>query len=259
MCCNTVNYSCMAKQKGIIPLVGTIGGVNFYYLNGKPVARMAGGGFNGDAIKRKKSMQRVRENGSEFGACSRVNKMFRQALRPFYLQHKFTFFHSRLMRLFTGLKTLDTESARGARCVYKGVASPMGKAQLVKFCYTPNCIPRMVMPFTYAIDWQTYACTISKIAIANAVFIKGATHIAIQYGVLDFNFETLVFDLHMADVQLLSRSATDSSLTFVPNSLPSGTGVLMAVVGVRYYQEIAGVLYVLKSENSVGVEVLEVL
>jgi hypothetical protein len=31
----------MAKQKGIIPLVGTIRGANFYYLNRKPIARKA--------------------------------------------------------------------------------------------------------------------------------------------------------------------------------------------------------------------------
>ena len=70
----------MAKQKGIIPLVGTIGGVNFYYLNGQPIARRAGGGFNGKAIKTKASMHRVRENASEFGHCSKVNKVFRHAL-----------------------------------------------------------------------------------------------------------------------------------------------------------------------------------
>uniref|UniRef100_UPI00404A21B5 hypothetical protein n=1 Tax=Gelidibacter sp. TaxID=2018083 RepID=UPI00404A21B5 len=62
----------MAKQKGVFPMVGTIGGVNFYYLNGKPVARAAGGGFNEKAIKTKKSMQRVRENGSEFGCKKRT-------------------------------------------------------------------------------------------------------------------------------------------------------------------------------------------
>jgi len=78
----------MAKQKGMIPLVGTIGGINFYYLNGKPVARAAGGGFNGKAIKTKSRMQRVLENASEFGHCSKVNKAFRMALRPFYAGHR---------------------------------------------------------------------------------------------------------------------------------------------------------------------------
>lgn len=41
----------MAKVKNIVGLQGTIGGVNFYLRKGVPLARAAGGGFNGDAIK----------------------------------------------------------------------------------------------------------------------------------------------------------------------------------------------------------------
>lgn len=32
----------MAKQKGIIKLVGTLSGINFYYRNGEVIARVAG-------------------------------------------------------------------------------------------------------------------------------------------------------------------------------------------------------------------------
>lgn len=41
----------MAKQEGLIRLRGTIDGVNFYFRKGKPIARKAGGGFNGASIK----------------------------------------------------------------------------------------------------------------------------------------------------------------------------------------------------------------
>lgn len=233
--------------------------VNFYYLNGKPVARMAGGGFNGKAIKTQKSMQRVRKNGSEFGNCSRVNKVFRQALQAFYLSHRFTFFHNKLMGLFTGLKTLDAINTRGARCVAKGVETAIGKKQLVDFCYTPSCTPSLVLPFDYAIDWQTYQFTMATFNIEAVVFIKGATHIAIQFGVLDFNFETLIFDLHLADRLVLSKTDARNHLNLTPNSLPTGIGVLLAVVGVRYYQELDGDLYLLNGEHGVGFSVVGVV
>ena len=35
----------MAKQKGIIGLQGTLGGITFFTLNGQPVARHAGSEF----------------------------------------------------------------------------------------------------------------------------------------------------------------------------------------------------------------------
>ena len=52
----------MATQKGIISLTGTLGDINFYFRKGKAVARKAGGGFNGKAIKTKPSMVWIREN-----------------------------------------------------------------------------------------------------------------------------------------------------------------------------------------------------
>ena len=246
----------MAKQKGIIPLVGTIGGINFYYLNGKPVARVAGGGFNGAAIKTKKSMERVRENASEFGSCSRVNKVFRQSLRPFYNNHRFTFFHSRLMSLFTNLKKLDADSARGARRVFKGLETNAGKRLLLDFTYTPDCQPQLVLPFSYSMDWPTYTLTIPQFDIQQVSFITGATHVALQFGVLDFNFETLDYGLHLAAPLVLAKDDAHTPLSVTPASLPTGLGLQLAVVGIRYYQQVDGLMYVLNAENGVGIGVL---
>ncbi len=253
-----LKFRSMAKQKGIIPLVGTIGGINFYYLNGKPVARAAGGGFNGAAIRTKKSMERVRENANEFGSCSVINKVFRQSLRPFYNNHGFTFFHSRLMTLFTNLKKLDADSVRGERCVYKGLQTDAGKRLLVDFTYTPDCKPQLVLPFSYDMDWPTYSLSISQFNIQHVPFITGATHIALQFGVLDFNFETLDYALHLAAPLVLAKDDTRTSLSLTPASLPTGLGVVLAVIGVRYYQEVDGLMYLLNAENGVGIGVLAI-
>ena len=246
----------MAKQKGIIPLVGTSGGINFYYLNGKPIARIAGGGFNGEAIKTKPNMARVRENGTEFGQCSRVNKVFRQALRPFYNTHKFTFFHSRLMRLFTDLKCLDAENERGERRVFKGLEIASGKRLVTNFTYTPDCEPQLALPFIFDMDWATYNLTLAKFDITHVRFITGATHIAIQFGVLDFNFETLKYALHLAPPMVLPKTFSGTYLNLSPASLPTGVGTELAVVGIRYYQEIDGLMYVLNAQNGVGIGVV---
>lgn len=242
----------MAKQKGIIPLVGTIGGINFYYLNGKPVARRAGGGFNGKAIKTKASMQRVRENGSEFGQCSQVNKAFRQALRPFYKGYTFTYFHSRLMGLFTQLKDLDLVGTRGNRVVSEGVATAEGMHLLKAFVYTPDCRIGSVLPFNFDVDASTYVLTIRDFDIGRVRFIGGATHIELTYGVLDFSFETLAFELHLAPPLILDRHYAATSVSLVPESLPTGMGTVLCVLGVRYYEEVNGERYVLNAADGVG-------
>lgn len=247
----------MAKQKGIIPLAGTLGGINFYYLNGKPVARKAGGGFNGKAIRNHANMQRVRENGSEFGHCSIVNKTFRAALRPFYKGHTFTSFHSRLLGMFTQLKDLDGINKRGERCVGNGVAQSHGQALLKRFDYTPDCNVRGVLPFKYVVDARTFELTISEFDIKQVGFISGATHIELMYGVLDMDFDTLDYDLHLADTVVLDKDFTSNAFSMIPNSLPTTSRTLLTVLGVRFYQEVDGVLYVLNAKDGVGITVLD--
>ena len=247
----------MAEQKGIIPLVGTLGGINFYYLNGKAIARKAGGGFNGKAIKTKRSMQRVRENASEFGHCSSVNKAFRTALVPFFRGYRFPYFHSRLMGLFTRLKDLDAINKRGQRRVANGIAHSDGLKLVEHFNYTPVCNVGQVLPFGFAINSSNFELTITDFDINQVGFVEGATHIALLYGVLDFDFDSLDSQLHLAPTLVLDAIDMVSSLTLTPGTLPSGLGTTLCVLGVRFYQAIDGALYALNGKDSVGISVLK--
>lgn len=152
----------MATQKGIIPLVGTIGGINFYFRKGKAVARRAGGGFNGKAIKSKPSMVRVRENNSEFGDCSRVKKAFRIALTPFLSRYKEGTLHGRMMQLFQGIKDCDTSSVRGSRKIGVGITTVAGFALFKKFQFTPKCDVSVVVPMNGIYD--AVACVYSVLS-----------------------------------------------------------------------------------------------
>lgn len=239
-------------------MVGTIGGINFYYLNGKPVARAAGGGFNGKAIKTNPSMQRVRENGNEFGHCSQVNKAFRMSLREFYKGYRFSNFHSKLMTLFTALKTLDHTSVRGERRVAGGVATPEGKDLLKQFQYTPECEVLTRLPFDYSIDTITHALTFTGFDIKKVGFVSGATHIQLTYGVVDFDFDSLQYRLDLATPLMLDRTYSGNTLMLSPTVGTPAVGTRLCVLGVRYYQEVNGELYLLKAADSVGIGVLGV-
>ncbi|WP_133240862.1 hypothetical protein [Marixanthomonas spongiae] len=246
----------MAKQKGIIPLTGTIGGINFYYLNGKPIARRAGGGFNGKAIKEKASMQRVRENGSEFGHCSRVNKAFRLGLRPFYAGHTFTHFHSRLMKLFTRLKDLDTVNERGKRRVGTGMATDTGKRVLRSFLFTPACPLSTVLPFTYTYDSTAHTLVIPQVASSEINWVAGSDCISLTLGVLVFDFEDLTYRLFESSPHFIEADGAKQSVTLSPTQAVSGTGMEIAFLGIRFYQFVNGERYVLASDDAVGFEIV---
>jgi len=75
----------MARQKSIIKLDGTIGGITFYKSKDGYLAREKGG-VSADRIKNDPTFQRTRENGSEFGRAGNSGKVLRNAVRPLLLR-----------------------------------------------------------------------------------------------------------------------------------------------------------------------------
>jgi len=242
----------MAKQKGILSLVGTIGEINFYYRNGKAVARKAGGGFNGEAIKTKASMVRVRENNSEFGNCSRVKKNFRIALYPFLRNYHESTLHGRMMQLFQQLKDCDTSSERGKREVGNGILTTAGKELFRSFQFTPKCLVTKVVPMKATYDTQTCVYHVADFDNKQVRYPKNATHVEMQFGVLGVDFEKAIYTMFMATPLFISKQDTLTHFSLVPANLPDTGLERFAFIGITFYQEVNGVTYVLKEDGNVG-------
>ena len=58
--------------------------------------------------------------------------------------------------------------------------------------------------------------------------------------------------LHLAPPLVLDGSSTVSTVVLEPDSLPSGLGTQLCVLGVRFYQAVDGALYVLNAKDSGG-------
>jgi len=69
----------MAKQKGILRLKGSLGGLTFYEKNGQNIVRTTGG-VDKSRIKNDPAFKRTRENMSEFGGSAKVGKALRMGL-----------------------------------------------------------------------------------------------------------------------------------------------------------------------------------
>ena len=248
----------MARQKGIIKIVGTIGDVNFYddKVEGA-LARRAGGGFDGYTIRTSPRMVRVRENSSEFGACSMVKKQFRLALMPFFLGIKTKAFHSDFMSLFMGIKALDLVSARGERRVSYGIQTAKGRQLLKRHHFIPE--QELVVNFC---EHATFNWTLQKFVVSNfnpSLFKspKTATHIGVTLGVLDFDFEGLSGTLSTSPVQFLEVGAGVSSFSLMPQQVLVPEHVGLVVLNLRYYEQIEDEMYPFRSP--LGVKILDVL
>lgn len=246
----------MARQHGLIKLSGTLDGINHYVIKGVGYSRKAGGGFNGKAIRTQANMQRVRENASEFGHCSRVKKALRIALLPFLAGFKNRTLHGRMMSLLTHIKALDFDSERGERRVGKGIQTAKGRKLLEEFAFTPYYKLLDTLKRQSEFDWNTQRLLVSDFDVSLLKTPQSATHIGFSLGVLDFDFDGLTSTLEVSTTHFIEVGASSVSFTLVPETVVTPSHIGLVVLGIRYYEVIENDVYALNSQ--VGVGVLEV-
>lgn len=190
--------SIMARQKGIIKLEGTIGDINFYMVKGKAYARKAGGGFNGNAIKTKESMLRVRENGSEFGHCSRAKKEILRSFHPYFTKRE-RGFHGKCMKLFLTLKDLDTTSKRGQRRVDFGLQTVEGKRLLRDFPFGKPIGFLDAMASQWNFDESGQRLDLPSFLGSDYRNLPLMTDLKFSLFLVDFNFEAMEFQKYLLD------------------------------------------------------------
>lgn len=244
----------MAKQIGIIKLEGTLEGLNFYCLNGKPVVRRSGGGFNGHAIKTKDSMVRVRENSSEFGHSMVVLKAFKASLTPFLMQFKDGQLHQRLAGLFSAIKRCDAVSERGKRSVYHGLETAEGVGLLRHYVLTAGKHLDGVLGYPYRFDFAT-GLHLDAFDGSRIGFVQGSTHLKVVAGFLKFDFETLAYRLVLSDAVYLDRGRV-GPMVLPPLETNAAAGKAIGVVFTQFVQERQGVYYPLRQVTEVVLEVV---
>lgn len=246
----------MAKVKSLFELNGSLGGLNFYTRKGVAVVRTAGGGFNGEAIRTKDSMVRVRENGNEFKGCMQTVRYFKQGLNPFLCTFKDGTLHQNLVRLFTQIKDLDAVAVRGERTVNGGMQTAAGRQLLEKYLLTSGMRLDGLLRQRVVFDWET-GCSVPDFDGKLVSFPSGASHLALRVGWLHFDFDSYAFSFSSSEVVTVSAT-TSGTLTIPAPTLNPASGVRVGVVLARFVQEVNGVFYPLKNEREVVLEVVYV-
>lgn len=246
----------MAKQIGDNILIGTVGDVNFYIQNGEPLARMSGGGFNGDAIRNGKNMARVRETCTEFTACSKVNKEFKKSIAPFLAGHKDGKLHQRLMKLFLTIRDCDHSSERGKRSVFHGMSSAMGKQLLKDFIFTPQ--RPAILPCRYMFDWESLSLKVQGFSPDAIRFPEEANAMEISAGLISFDFEALSYHQVLAEPKMILPDYKEDSFEILFDTIPEGKGILFSVGRVSFDQGVHEKRRLLTGGDAFGIEVLSV-
>jgi hypothetical protein len=240
----------MAKQKGTVKYDGTINGVNYYMRKGEALARSAGGGFSSEGNKKS---PRIKENSSEFGMVSQAKKLFRLGLHPFLADLSDVTLHGRMMTLFQKIKVLDTVSERGQRLFQNGLATDEGRFLLMQFDITTQKASMMI-PGTGEFDQVSQNYTLANIKPDAMRLPKGATGMQLCLGILQADFEARTWKFFSSPALSIDADFNATTHTLTPTALPTGNGVGIAVLQVRFYQEVNGKQFLLNDLGAQGLE-----
>jgi hypothetical protein len=237
----------MARQKGIIKLKGTVGGITFYKTQDGHLAREKGG-IEASRIKSDPAFQRTRENGSEFGRAGTAGKVLRTSIRSLLLNSADNRMVSRLTQAMIKVIQADATSIRGERNVIDGEAELL---EGFEFNIRGKLCTSMYAPFTTSIDRVSgqIQVVIPPFNPANMIAAPGGTtHFKIiSAGIeVDFIAETYVTADSASTILPWAGSST-VALTQTNTVTPASTKPLFLILGIEFYQEVNGTMYPLKN------------
>jgi len=237
----------MARQKGIIKLDGTIGGITFYKSQDGYLAREKGG-VSADKIANDPNFQRTRENGEEFGRAGKAGKLLRNAIRAMLQNASDSRMVSRLTAEMVKVIQEDVTNVRGLRNVIDGEAELL---EGFEFNIAGKLGTTIYAPFTATIDRVAGTLTANIPAFVPINMIAapgGSTHFKIVStgAEIDFENETFVMDAQATGV--LPWDATATAVINLVNAVTANsTHPLFLALGIEFYQEVNSQMYPLKN------------
>ncbi|UPT71026.1 MAG: hypothetical protein M0D53_01010 [Flavobacterium sp. JAD_PAG50586_2] len=238
----------MARQKGIIKLKGTIGGITFYKTSQDGHLAREKGGIEKSRIESDPAFQRTRENGSEFGRAGKAGKLLRTALRALLLNSADGRMVSRLTREMVKVIQADLVSERGLRNVIDGEAELLVGFE---FNIRGKLGTSLYAPFTSAIDRVTGEITVDIPPFVPVNMIaapSGTTHFKIISGGAEIDFEAETFIVETSETAILPWNAVATVAIAHTNQVTAtSTKPLFLALGIEFYQEVNGQMYPLKN------------
>ncbi len=238
----------MARQKGIIKLKGTIGGITFYKTSQDGHLAREKGGIEKSRIMNDPAFQRTRENGSEFGRAGKAGKILRTALRALLLNSSDGRVVSRLTQQMVKVIQADLISERGLRNVIDG------EAELLlgfEFNIRGKLGTSLFAPYTVAIDRVTGDMTVDIppfIPINMIAAPSGTTHYKVISSGAEIDFEAETFIEQHSETAILPWDAVATVAIAQTNAVtPASTKPLFLALGIEFYQQVNGQMYSLKN------------
>ena len=264
----------MARQKGHVKYVGTLGEVRHFKMKGND-GYFAGlkGGQSAEQVKTAPGFIRTRENMSEFAACANAGKSVRIGLSALMKQMTDSQFTGRLTAIMKKINIEDGSEARGQRAVL--VSQQPQYLKGLDFNRNISFNGVFSAPFTLTANVDKNESTLNVPAFNPLNFLNipsGATHFRIINAISvisDFVFNPATGSYEPAEPLLNEISnisyspyiPVDTVTTLVdvvatlPNAPTISTNVaVLGSIGIEFYQQVGVNYYLFNAGNAMKIQ-----
>jgi hypothetical protein len=262
----------MARQKGIIRIKGSLGGITFYQQEGDNLSRVTNGPTK-EKIANDPAFKRTRENNQEFAGSTIAGKGMRMGLQTYIEEMSDSRVTSSLMKVFRTMISRAVAGIRGQRPIDVVTHKDMligfnfnSKEHLDSVFQAPYSVAvnagRDAVTFTipdfntgnsiHAPSGTTHFKLIGTASVLSSYFYNPATK---KYEASDLANNTLNASAVSAliPVDFPSSGLITLAPAITPAPVMVATSGLVACLGIEFYQMVAGFPYLLAASNCMKV------
>jgi len=237
----------MAKQKGIIPIEGTLGNITFFKTKDGYMVKEKSA-VPASKIANDPAFARTRENMAEFGRAGKAAKVLRTVLGPIIQGSTDSRMVSRLTKQMIDVLRMDQTSTRGQRNVIDGEATLL---EGFEFNINGKLTTTLLAPYAVSLNRATGLASVELAAFIPAKMMSvpgGATHFKIRTAAAFVDFENATGALVEADSGYLPINNIATALLSLTMQLPAAsTHPLFVVLNVEFVQDVNTVKYALQN------------
>lgn len=239
----------MARQKGLIKLTGTIGGITFYKSKHDGYLAREKGGIEADRIANDPNFARTRENNSEFANLIQAGKILRDTFRVLAKDASDTRVSARMTKTFSRIKNMDTINVRGERSVSEGIKTEDGKELLKGFDFNKKSLLNQVLFIPFE-STENGTVRVDQFTPAGDMRIpEGCTHVIMQAGIASIDFKEGISDLVVSEKQRIGIAEEIEDFELTVAQRPDELGTDLYFISIQFIQELNGVDYPFKNNQ----------
>lgn len=235
----------MAKQIGIMPVRGQMGGISFYTANGQKLAKQKSS-LDGNRVRYAPEFENSRRNNFEFSQASYASKLIRDSFAQIVHGNSDNIVSGRTTAACLLVVQSDQANPWGERLYSAGDQLLMDDYQFNGNCTFGSIAP---VPNVFTINRTTGVISLDYAAFVPELIMQwpaGATHCAFTLMAGEMNFETLTAITAFTQSAYVPLDNTSTNLAAMTAAVSAAsTDPIYAVAGVSFYKDVAGTKFIL--------------